>query len=801
MRGWVVITAMVGSISARELIDYVNPFIGTEGSVPGTAYNGGNTFPGAVVPFGSVKIGPDTTSFNSSIGQNAGYTPDGNVTAFSLTHVSGTGGGPVYGVVSQMPLLSMDGVNVVDNLTYMEPRDGNDTASVGYYRSRFANGIITELSATSHTGFLQYSFPAGSERHILVDVSHYLPSVGGGNQAQWYSNGDIQLSGDGSMYTGSGVYRGAFSHIPAYQVYFCGKFDQVPTSSRLFTAPYTDPYWPHSVGAEPAFTDATSVRGGPAYYSYGRRVGSVFAFANSVSTLKSKIGISFTSSEKACQYLEDEVPHWNLKAIEKEARTAWSQTLEAISIQDKSNDTRLEMFYTGMYHAHLMPTDRTGDNANWETSEPSYDDYYTLWDTFRCLNSLYLLIAPDRAIGMIKSLIDIWRHEQFMPDGRSGNANGQVQGGSNSDNVLADAYVKGLRGGINWTEGYLAMKTNAELTPWNNWDTGDPISSTIQGRGALPDWIEYGYLTPYYDRSVSRTVEYALNDFSVAQVAKGVAPDEYEKYLKRSAGWQYQWDANLESLNFTGFIAPLYADGSRDPDYNPAVCPGYCEFGGYTYEALGYEYTWTIPFDMTTLIDRMGGTKKTEERLDIMFKAGLRKGGVGNGGLNGAGTTLFNPGNEPSFATPFLYNYLPGRQHKSVLRSRQTINTYYNNGRSGLPGNSDAGALDSYMMWQMMGLYPVATQPVYLILSPWFAEYEMKVGTQGETLKVTAHGLSDASYYVQSLKVNGKTWNKSWIDHDQIANGGTLEFFLGSKATSWDSEEVPPSPGHYSLDN
>lgn len=198
-------------LGATDWTQYVNPFIGTEGPVPGSAYNGGNTFPGAVVPFGSVKLGPDTTSFNLTIGQNAGYTPDGNVTAFSLTHVSGTGGGPVYGVVSQMPLATIEGVNVLDNLTYMTPRVEHDTANVGYYKTTFQNEIVTELSATSHVGMLQYGFPASSGRHILVDVSHYLPSNGGGYQSQFYANGEIEVSDDGRQYTGWGVYKGAFS--------------------------------------------------------------------------------------------------------------------------------------------------------------------------------------------------------------------------------------------------------------------------------------------------------------------------------------------------------------------------------------------------------------------------------------------------------------------------------------------------------------------------------------------------------------------------------------------------------------
>ena len=203
--------AATNNIITTDWTQYVDPFIGTEGTVPGTAFNGGNTFPGAVLPFGSVKLGPDTTSFNTSIGQNAGYTPDGNVTGFSLTHVSGTGGGPVYGVVSQMPLVSLDNVNVLDNLTYMEPRAGNDIATVGYYKSVFQNGITTELSATSNVGILQYTFPDQTGGHVLVDVSHYLPANGGGYQSQFYANGNITVSEDGTSYYGWGVYKGAFS--------------------------------------------------------------------------------------------------------------------------------------------------------------------------------------------------------------------------------------------------------------------------------------------------------------------------------------------------------------------------------------------------------------------------------------------------------------------------------------------------------------------------------------------------------------------------------------------------------------
>lgn len=174
-----------------------------------------------------------------------------------------------------------------------------------------------------------------------------------------------------------------------------------------------------------------------------------------------------------------------------------------------------------------------------------------------------------------------------MPDGRSGNWNGLVQGGSDADNVLADAYVKGLRGGINWTEGYAAMVKDAEVTPYNTFDPTDFTASTKEGRGALDDWKELGYVSQDRNtRCISRTVEYSLNDFAVAQVAKGEMPGDVEKYMNRSAGWQNIWDENVESLGFKGFLAPRLADGRfNDSSYDPRLCGG-CEWMDVSYEGI-----------------------------------------------------------------------------------------------------------------------------------------------------------------------------------------------------------------------
>lgn len=241
---------------------------------------------------------------------------------------------------------------------------------------------------------------------------------------------------------------------------------------------------------------------------------------------------------------------------------------------------------------HLLPSNRTGENALWNSTEPHYDDAFTLWDLSRCSTALLQVLQPTAYEEQIRSLIDIWRHEGWLPDARSSDYTGRTQGGSNADIVLADAYVKGVRGAVNWQDGYNAMKTDAETVPPNNHDPQAPDSSTKEGRGALPDWLQYGYITPIYSRAVSRAVEYAVDDFGLHQVASGLNySDDAAKYLDRSHNWRNHWNPKQESLNFTGFLAPRYANGSFEYPYDPLQCGG-CYWGDPFYEALPWEYSF-----------------------------------------------------------------------------------------------------------------------------------------------------------------------------------------------------------------
>ncbi|KAL4810093.1 glycosyl hydrolase family 92-domain-containing protein [Aspergillus unguis] len=795
-----VLFSCLGIAAAQvDYSQYVNPFIGSEGPFPGQGYGGGDIFVGGARPFGVAKVGIDSTAANWSMAVlNGGWTPDGNVTAITMMHESGTGGAPKYGVIPQMPLTSIDPpVNILDNLTYNQPRVGQDAASVGYYKTQLQNGVQIELSASRHAGVIQYTFPEG-EKHVLVDVSHYLPGSPQDANSQFYVGGEIKIHDNGQSYSGYGTYVGGWNNGAPFTVYFYGEFDTGVEDTRVFQGPNTDPMRGYQglANGQPSFpvydNETDTASSGP----MNERVGAVFTWSSGeASTIISRIGISFISTEKAQSYIRSEIPSWKLNDTVESAVQEWNKDVfSKVQVPlENANLTNVRLLYSSLYFIHLMPSDRTGENPLWKSDEPSWDDFYTMWDIFRCTVSFYHIFQPTYYESMIRGLIDIWRHQGFLPDGRSGNYNGLVQGGSNADNVLADAYVKGLRGAVNWTDGYAAMKTNAEVVPYNTHDPTDYTASTKEGRGALVDWLELGYVSQ--DRStrcISRTVEYSFNDFALSQVAAGEMPGEQEKYLNRSAGWHNIWNPDVASLNFTGFLAPRFSNGTfNSSGYDPLYCYG-CEWADYTYEAVPWEYSFVVPHDMETLIDLMGGAETFEARLDMMFKPNTSVQALGP---NGAGiTTLMNIGNEPDFATPYLYNYI-NKQHKSVQRSRELAHQYFHDTAYGIPGNSDAGAMNTWLLWNILGIYPMVTTTTYLLGSPWFSDLNMTINGNA-TLRILASGLNEGPF-VQSVTINGKNWDKNWFEHaDVMATGGVIEFVLGQEAKIWEGGEVPPSPGH-----
>ncbi|KAG7120083.1 putative secreted glycosidase like protein [Verticillium longisporum] len=767
----IFLLATAATVSASKKRHDLSSYVLTD---TGTV-KGGNAFPGVSRPFGMVKLGPDLENGQDSY---SGFQPDGEFTGFSMLHEHGTGGAPKYGVVSQMPVVG-DVSNPMLGVT--ATRKHNDVTEVGYYKSSLGSGVVVELGATDRAGMFKYRFPKdGTDAQIVVDVSHVLPSYRGQGLGQNYLGGSVTVEQDGNMktrYTGHGTYDNGWNRAAPWSVYFCGYFDsQAAWKTFLSKDRKSDEIMIFG-------SDNATIK------SSEGRLGATFAFNDT--DITSRVGVSFISTQQACENVDREIPSGtSLETLRNKTRDIWNTEILGKVTSTDTDERKLNQLYTALYFMHLLPQNKTGENPLWKSEEPYYDDIFTFWDTFRCTTSLMHIIHPTAYEEFIRSLIDIFRFEGYVSDARSSFWNGAVQAGSNSDNVLADAYIKGVRGKVNWEDGFAAMVKNAEVTPDNNDDPRDPFGSTKEGRGALPDWLEHGYITPKFTRSLTRAVEYSVNDFALHQVAVGLGKmEEAEIYLNRSRNWRNQWNPDLEALGFRGFLGPRDQNSGAWLDHDPLDCGG-CYWGDLLYQGLSWEYSFNAHHDLSHLIDLAGGNHTFRDRLEKTFEPGQYKGN------DQFGHTIFNPGNEPSFGTPYLYNFV-GRPDLSIERSRFIARKYYKPTPDGLPGNSDAGAMESWLLWSMLGMYPLTGQTTFLIVAPWFSDLTIHL-SGGKTLQIIATGVDEAnkSWHVQSLKVNGKPWTRSWVTWGDIfAEGGTMEFELGREVKEWATGPLPPTPG------
>ncbi|CAK9437354.1 uncharacterized protein LODBEIA_P17320 [Lodderomyces beijingensis] len=737
--------------SDSSALDHVDLFYGTEG--------GGNVFPGATRPFGMAKVGVDVIdpSFGNSY---SGYAPGGVVTGISMMHESGTGGAPQYGVVAQLPFTGDFNPHVQTNLS----RAHSDSAKVGYYAVNTTNGVDVEFSAGERFGILKYNYHDGVDAKVLVNVSHHLTAPQRPWWTQYFVNGSIDATKSG--YHGYTTIKGGWGDQKPWTLYFCANFSSAAQSVSSFQGTTVE-------------QNRVSISSTEQDDSFGL----VFDFGSRVSEVVSHVGISFISREQACSNINHEQ---DFNSLVSETQRVWNEEVfdkfEVVSPEPQVVD----QFYTNLYGAHLIPSNRTGENPNpgWKPDQVYYDDFFTIWDTFRCLNPLHNIVSRKRGSEIVQALTNIYLNEGWTPDGRSANQNGRTQGGSNSDIVMADAFVKHIPD-VDWEQAYAAMKQNAEVQPPYWYDSFAPDASTKQGRGALPDWLQYGYITRNYTRSVSRTMEYAYDDFALSQVAKGLGlSDDHAKYLRRSSQWQNIWnkDAQADGYDYKGFIQPRDADGSFNyEDYDPMSCGG-CYWGNDEYEGKPVEYGFAVPHDIAKLIQLVGSSETFAKRIDDLYPLHGKK--------------IADVGNEPSFLTPFLYNFV-NEQWKSVELVRYIMQHDFHFGVKSLPGNSDGGAMQAWVIFSLIGIYPIAGTTTYLIASPFVNHLKLHL-ENGAVFEVSASGLSSDNIYVQSLKINGEKWNKNWVDHDTLfgPNGGSMEFVLGSSQVVWDTGSVPPSFGH-----
>ncbi len=695
---------------------------------------GGNTFVGAALPFGMLKTGPDMESWDGRE-SGFGYWSDGKVLGFSQTHLSGAQG--KYGNIRIMPVT---GPLVLGDVS--SPRE-DEINQPGYYSTKLNRwNTKVELTATRRVALDRYTFAKAGEAHITVDIEHCLDK-GAGSESQRFLGGEVHVVSNREI-QGFGRYAGGWNKGGEYRVYFSMMLDAPATGVRTWT------------GSQLAAARDASVDG-----DHG--LGATFdLMPHAGQVVQAKVAISFVSMAQARATMDQEAPGWHFDQVRAAAHDTWNEALSKIVLQGASESKRVQI-YSALYHTMLMPSDRTGENPDWKSNEPYYDDYYAIWDTYRSSGPLLTLIAPDRQRDLIRSLVDIYRHTGYMPDARSGNDNGRTQGGSNANVVVADAWVKGLKG-IDYETAYQAMLKDASVPPQN---------AQKEGRGGILDYNSKGYITLADERSGSRTVEYAYDDFAIAEVACGLGKQADAKmFAARANNWQNLWDKNLFDEGFKGFLRPRNPGGSwAAPDLEVRGT-----WPDFFYEGDLWTYSLYAPQDVKRVMELAGGKQMFVHRLDNIFYR-----------------QHFDVTNEPGFLLPMLYNWAGRPDHTADVISSE-LEKWFTAERSGIPGNDDSGAMSSWFLFNSLGFYPNAGQDIYLIGTPSFPEADLKL-TGGKTLRIVAKNLDPQriNRYVQSATLNGQPLNQSWFRHAQIAEGGTLELTMGSAPTAWGTTNPPPS--------
>ncbi|KAJ5391953.1 hypothetical protein N7509_007443 [Penicillium cosmopolitanum] len=747
-------------------INHINPLIGS------TA--GGNVFTGASLPYGLAKPVADVDGQNTG-----GFSTDGsNVTGFSSLHDSGTGG-------ESFPC--EDGGIAECGFTKERRKRGYKLDSVkaepGFFGIELVDGFKVDMTAARRTAVYRFSFPSsGAEGDGAVSTD---PVISIDLTDLWESRQNASISVDvkNGRVKGNGTFLPSFG-AGSYQTYFCADF----VGARVKDGGI----WVNDrAGSEPKELFVT--RG---FNNFYLQAGGWMSFEqpDEGDTITARVGVSFISTEQACSNGESEVPNieGDFDKLRDEAKKAWGERLSPIKVTPGNgvSDDMLSAFWSGIYRTMLSPQDMTGENPLWESDEPYFDSFYCIWDAFRAQHPFLTIVDPQAQSRMVRSLIDTYKHEGWLPDCRMSLCKGWTQGGSNADVVLADAYVKNITG-IDWELAYKAMVNDAE---------NEPLEWSYEGRGGLQSWKSLNYI-PFLDfdylgfgtnsRSISRTVEYAYNDYCLSVVGQGIGKDDHTKYLSRAGNWRniYKEDQtsfleNGTDTGFTGFFQPKYMNGTwgfQDPIACSALA-SWCSLTSNpseTFESSIWEYLFYVPHDMANLIELVGGPDTFVKRLDYFHNSGLA-----------------DIGNEPVFLTVYEYHYA-GRPALSTKRAHNYIPRTFNASNNGLPGNDDSGAMGSFLAWSLMGLFPNPGQSVYLISPPFFEAVEI---THPETNKTaTIRNINfDSSYekiFVQSATLNGKPYTKNWIDHAFFTEGMTLELTLGEAESDWGTrkEDLPPS--------
>jgi predicted alpha-1,2-mannosidase len=769
-----------------DLASHVDVFAGT---MPGPrTFGGGHDYPGAALPFGMVQWSPDTTP---AAPHSGGYDyRDHHLSGFSLTHLSGAGCAvygdfpfiPTTGALTESPAPS-SGPGLAGQF---EPGFSHkeESGEPGYYsvelHPKQGGPIGVALTATTRTGFARFTFPRGAQASVLVNA---------GGSAQPDDEAAVQLDPAKREITGSAESGLFCGQRPRYKVYFAARFGQAFAGSGTWTEGQLEP------GSE----SASDTQGPPQNPKVTARAGAYATFDTSGDrTVTARVGISFVSVAGARAALRAESEGHGFGAIRAAARARWNQALGKVRVEGGSpRDVRT--FYTALYHALLAPRtfdDVGGDYVGMDGAvhqahgRTQYADF-SGWDVYRTEIPLLALIEPRRASDMVQSLLADAEQSGCLPRWPYADGQSMTMVGDSADPIIAGAAAFGadhfdhaaalaamLRGATAPCESPngeylerqgLASYLNLGYVPFDE-DTNKRNANSIYGSPSAV-W-----------GSAATTLEYAIDDFSIAQFAarfgvaagsvagEGEADSTYAEFIQRAANWRNLFDPA------TGIVEPRFSNGTFPESYDPL------EGGGFV-EGDAAQYTWMVPQDPAGLFRRMGGPTKAAARLDGFLR-------MLNAGPGGTHTDHALLGDEPTLETPWLYDWLrrPWKTQAAVRRALRL----YSPSPSGWPGNDDLGTLSAWYVFGALGMYPSQPGTGTLALgSPLFARAEVRLA-HGRRLVISGGGKP----YVDSLAVDGKAHDRPWASVCEIAGGATLAFKTGAHATRWaQNGQLPPSYG------
>ena len=636
---------------------------------------------------------------------------------------------------------------MVANIMFKIPDSGyctpfnhkDEIIKAGYYSVRLPeHNVLVELAATERAGILKFTFPKSDSANIMMDLNHVL---------QWkvvWSNVRCESK---TLVTGYHLVNGW-----AKERYL------------FFAARYSRPYEDFAIMKDGQKIIYNTRRFRSKYESAGTNIQYFTRYSTKENeVIMVKVGISSVSTENALKNLDAEIPGWDFNKVVNETRSKWNKEMQKITIE--GTQAEKETFYTSLYHCLLTPTiyeDVDGSYRGLDQNIHKAKDFhnyaiFSLWDTYRAEHPLFTLIQPKRDADMINSMLAHYDQsvDHLLPVWSLNNNETWCMIGYHSVAVIADAILKGVKG-FDYERAYNAIKTTAMNPDYDS----------------VEEYAKIGYVPfDHENESVSKTLEYAYDDYAIAQVAKKLGKKgEYNYFINRAMSYKNIFDPSTKLMRGkdskgnwrTPFHPHEYIEDMNKRDIT---------------EGTNWQYSWYVPQDVEGLIKLMGGKKYFTEKLDTLFMENKAEDiSAGNEDILGRIGEYWH-GNEPSHHITFLYDYA-GQPWKTQKLVRQIMTTFYGNKPNSLSGNDDCGQMSAWYVFNTMGFYPVCpSSNIYVIGTPCAEKVTMKLGN-GNTFTMTAKNYSPENKYIQVVKLNGKVWNKTYIPYEEVANGGTLEFVL-----------------------